>query len=102
MLFIHNQPMECIISSSILLGRIRLFMVRSLFFMIALSAMSATLETGSFPVPIPVDHEPVRSSLLIKCRFKRYDMPFPQFQNQDLDQTEQAFSRLVVAIKGND
>jgi len=60
------------------------------------------IKTASFPIPIRVDNDIIRSSLFIKCRFKKYEIPFKDFELMKLDYHEKSFVKLVNAIKQND
>lgn len=66
------------------------------------SARAADFVTQSFPVPISVEGERVRSSLLIQFEIQRYGVPFDAFASGNLDSFETAFTDFMQALRAGD
>src|SRR5262245_56603557 len=55
-----------------------------------------------FPVPISIEGERVRSSLLLQFDIERYGVPFEAFASGRLDNFETSFSDFVQALRAGD
>jgi hypothetical protein len=69
----------------------------------AQAAVAAEFRTQSLPVPVSIEGERVRTSLLLQFELERYGVPFNSFATGgNLDASEIAFRDFVLALRAGD
>src|SRR5262249_5115046 len=69
---------------------------------LARSAFAAGFVTQSFPVPVAVEKERVRTSMRLQLDVQRYGLPFETFAGGQLDAAEVAFREFMTALRAGD
>ena len=78
------------------------FLMWALLFTVASSVSAADFRRQTFPVPIRVEGERVRSSLLLQFEIERYDLQMESFGKRALDKFESSFLSFVLALRSGD
>ena len=66
------------------------------------AARAAGFVTQSFPVPVSVEKERVRTSMRLQLDLQRYGVPFDAFAAGPLDGAETAFRDFMTALRAGD
>jgi hypothetical protein len=74
----------------------------AIFLGVSPSARAAGFVTQSFPVPVSVEKERVRSSMRLQLDVQRYGVPFDAFAAGQLDGSETAFRDFMTALRAGD